>query len=195
MKKIILATSNLGKIKEFQEMLDADIELIPQVKFAVADATETGLTYVENAIIKARHACIHTSLSVIADDSGLEVDALHGEPGVYSARYAGKQGDFQANINKLLNKLINVPWEQRTARFQCILVYMRHARDATPIICQGTWEGILMTEPKGALGFGYDPILYIPDHACSVSELDPKIKNQLSHRAQALKLLLKKITD
>ena len=196
MQKIVLASNNKGKVREFGEMLSTiNMEVVPQATFNIEDADETGLTFVENAIIKARHASAIAGLPAIADDSGLEVDFLKGAPGIYSARYsdmenAGKDATDEKNLLKLLDALKDVPEDKRTARFQCVLVYMRHAEDPTPIICQGTWEGIITTEKHGDNGFGYDPIFYVPTHNCSSAELSSEEKNKLSHRGQALKKLL-----
>ena len=196
MQKIVLASNNKGKVREFGEMLSSlNMEVVPQAFFNIEDADETGLTFVENAIIKARHASAIAGLPAIADDSGLEVDFLKGAPGIYSARYsdmenAGKNATDEKNLLKLLDALKDVPEEKRTARFQCVLVYMRHAEDPTPIICQGTWEGIITTEKHGDNGFGYDPIFYVPTHNCSSAQLSSEEKNKLSHRGQALKKLL-----
>jgi XTP/dITP diphosphohydrolase len=156
----------------------------------VPDAEETGLTFVENALLKARNAAAHTGLAAIADDSGIEVDALHGAPGIYSARYAGAGASDQANLEKLLAVLRDVPEAARTARFQCLLVYLRHADDPTPLICQGTWEGRILDAPRGENGFGYDPVFYVPTHDCTSAELPPEVKNALSHRGQALRKLV-----
>ncbi len=195
MKKIVLASNNKGKVREFGAMLSTlNMEVIPQATFNIEDADETGLTFVENAIIKARHASAIAGLPAIADDSGLEVDFLNGAPGIYSARYSGKGATDEKNLYKLLDALKNVPEEKRTARFQCVLVYMRHAEDPTPIICQGTWEGVITTEPQGENGFGYDPIFYVPSHNCSSAQLDADKKNKLSHRGKALKKLLAALT-
>jgi XTP/dITP diphosphohydrolase len=191
MTTIVLASNNPGKVREFNELLAGHhIEVVPQSKYLVPDVEETGLTFVENAIIKARNAALHTGLSAIADDSGIEVDALNGAPGIYSARYAGKQADDRANLDKLLLDLIDVPEAERSARFQCLMVYMRHANDPTPLIFQGTWEGRILFAPRGANGFGYDPVFYVPTHDCSSAELPPEIKNALSHRGQALRKLV-----
>lgn len=191
MQKIVLASNNKGKVREFGEMLSTlNMEVIPQATFNIKDADETGLTFVENAIIKARHASALAGLPAIADDSGLEVDFLKGAPGIYSARYSGEGATDEKNLLKLLDALKGVPEEKRTARFQCLLVYMRHADDPTPIICQGTWEGIITTEKNGENGFGYDPIFYVPSQHCSSAQLDADVKNTLSHRGQALKKLL-----
>jgi len=191
MKTIILASSNPGKVREINQLLaDLDLQVKPQSEFGVADAEETGLTFVENAILKARNAARHTGLPAIADDSGIEVDALNGAPGIYSARYAGIGAGDRANLEKLLADLEDIPEAQRTARFQCLMVSLQHADDPTPLICQGTWEGRILFEPQGDNGFGYDPVFYVPTHDCASAELAPAIKNSLSHRGQALRQLV-----
>ena len=191
MKQIVLATGNLGKVREINELLaDHDIEVIPQSAFGVPEAEETGLSFVENALIKARNAALHTGLPAIADDSGLEVDALQGAPGIYSSRYAGAGASDRDNLEKLLAELADLAVEQRSARFQCVMVYMRHHLDPTPLICQGTWEGHVLFAARGSNGFGYDPVFYVPSHDCSSAELPPEIKNRLSHRGQALRKLI-----
>lgn len=188
-KKVVLATGNPGKVKEMQSQLeDFGYEVIAQSTYNFEEAVEDGLSFVENALIKARHACKYTGLPAIADDSGLEVDALQGAPGIYSSRFADgpsehHRGD-QANNTKLLNKLKGI--EKRTARFQCVIVYMEHELDPTPIICEGTWEGSIANIEKGDFGFGYDPLFYVTDQQCHAAELDSKIKNKISHRAQAI---------
>ncbi len=189
--RIVLASNNPGKVREFNQLLGGiDIEVVPQSDYRVPEAEETGLTFVENALLKARQAARHTSLPALADDSGLEVDALNGAPGIYSARYAGKGASDEQNLRKLLADLQGLPEEQRAARFQCVLVYLRHEFDPTPLICQGTWEGRILTAPQGKNGFGYDPVFYVPTHRCSSAELPPEVKNTLSHRGQALRALL-----
>jgi XTP/dITP diphosphohydrolase len=196
MKEIVLASSNPGKVREINQLLAGlHIQVRPQIEFNVVDAEETGLTFVENAILKARNAAEHTGLPAIADDSGLEVDALNGAPGIYSARYAGSNASDQANLEKLLTDLREVPELQRTARFQCLLVYMRHATDPTPLICHGTWEGRILFEACGDNGFGYDPVFYVPTHDCSSAQLAADVKNSLSHRGQALRLLAAALQD
>jgi XTP/dITP diphosphohydrolase len=193
-QRVVLASSNKGKVREFSELLSGrGMAVVPQSDFAVADADETGLTFVENAILKARNAAVHTGLAAIADDSGLEVDYLNGAPGIYSARYAG-DGGSAANNAKLLQALADVATAQRGARFQCVLVYLRHADDPTPIICQGTWEGRILTAPRGEAGFGYDPLFWVPEEGCSSAELSAERKNELSHRGQALRCLLKALS-
>ena len=191
MKEIVLASSNPGKVREINQLLATlDLHAQPQSEFGVVDAEETGLTFVENAILKARNAAQHTGLPAIADDSGIEVDALNGAPGIYSARFAGDNASDQANLEKLLADLDGVPENQRSARFQCLMVYMRHASDPTPLICQGTWEGRILPVARGDNGFGYDPVFYVPTHDCSSAELPADIKNALSHRGQALRQLV-----
>jgi XTP/dITP diphosphohydrolase len=190
-RRVVLATGNPGKLREFRQMLAAlPLEIVSQSELGVPEAAETGLSFVENAILKARHAAALTGLPALADDSGLEVDALHGAPGIYSARYAGPQASDEENLRKLIADLAGVPEERRTARFQCLLVYMRDARDPTPVIAQGTWEGRILEAPRGTYGFGYDPVFYVPTHGCSSAELPPEVKNRISHRAQALARLL-----
>ena len=185
---VVLASGNAGKLRELDKVLaPLDVSLQPQARFNVPDAEETGLSFVENAIIKARAAAQHTGLPAIADDSGIEVDHLNGAPGIYSARYSGA-GD-EANNVLLLQELGEIPEEQRSARFQCVLVYMRHALDPVPLICQGSWEGFILSAARGENGFGYDPLFYLPDYQCSSAQLDPSIKNRISHRAKASRLL------
>ncbi len=189
--KIVLASNNPGKVREIAALLtDQQLTVVPQSDFGVPDIEETGLSFVENAILKARNATRHAGLPAIADDSGIEVDALRGAPGIYSARYAGPGASDEANLQKLLEDLKDVPEVGRGARFQCLMVYMRHERDPTPLICQGTWEGRMLFAPRGTSGFGYDPVFYVPTHGCSAAELPPELKNQLSHRGQALRQLV-----
>ncbi len=189
--RVVLASNNPGKLREFAELLGGlHLDIIPQAQLGVSDADETGLTFVENALIKARHAADITGLPAIADDSGIEVDGLNGVPGIYSARYSGQGAGDQANNQKLLQALAGVPEAQRGARYQCLIVYMRHALDPTPIICSGSWEGRILTAPRGSGGFGYDPIFFVPTHQCSGGELDATEKNRISHRGQALRKLL-----
>lgn len=191
MDKIVLASNNSGKIQEIREMLRAfSIQLIPQSELNISEVEETGFTYVENAIIKARHAAKHSGLPALADDSGISVDYLNGEPGVHSARYAGKNATASEKIEKLLREMKNVPSEKRTASFHCIIALLKNEKDPAPIICHGTWKGKLLFSPKGNKGFGYDPIFFVPSHHCSAAELDLDIKNQISHRAKALKQFL-----
>ena len=187
-QQIVLASSNLGKIKEIQAILAKQV-IVPQSAFNVTDADETGSTFVENAIIKARNAALHCNLSSIADDSGLVVDALNGAPGVTSARYAGVGASDHDNVLKLLDELKGVPDERRTARFICVMVFMEHANDPFPVIAQGVWEGRILQRPVGANGFGYDPVFWAPEHNCASAELSADVKNSLSHRGQALRSL------
>ncbi len=194
-QKIVLASGNAGKLREFQQLLaGCGFEVVPQSDFKIESAEETGTTFVENAIIKARHACQQTGLPAIADDSGIEVDALHGRPGVYSARYAREGASDEDNNQKLLHELTGVPAEKRTARYHAVLAYMRHADDPTPILCHGTWEGIILTEPRGQGGFGYDPLFFVPTHHCASAELDKTEKNRISHRGKAMQELLQKMS-
>ncbi len=190
-QRIVLASGNPGKLRELNQLLAGlRLTVAPQSEFDVPEAEETGLTFVENAILKARNAAAHSGLAALADDSGLEVDALHGAPGIYSARYAGPGAGDRENLKKLLADLDGVPGERRAARFQCLLVFLRHALDPVPLICQGTWEGRILLEPRGANGFGYDPVFYVPTHGCSAAELPPAVKNEISHRGQALRKLV-----
>lgn len=185
----VLASGNAGKLRELQGILKPlPVQLVSQSQFQVPDVEETGLTFVENALIKARAACVHTGLAAIADDSGLEVDYLQGAPGIHSARYSG-DGD-SANNALLLKNLAGVPREHRRARFQCALVFLRHAFDPTPIICQGAWEGEILDTETGSHGFGYDPLFFLPQFDCSSAELAAETKNRVSHRALASAHLL-----
>ena len=193
MSRIVLASGNPGKLEELRALLaPKQVELVSQDAFGLEPAVEDGLSFVENALIKARHACRGTGLAAIADDSGLEVDALQGAPGIWSARYAGVDGphaDRENNL-KLLAELEQVPSAQRTARFQCAIVLMRHAADPMPLVCQGSWEGRILFAPRGENGFGYDPLFFVPAENLSSAELPPARKNALSHRAQAIGKLL-----
>ena len=190
MSRIVLATGNPGKIAEFEELLqDAGIEFVPQRRLGVSDVPETGTSFVENALIKARHATAATGLPALADDSGLEVDALAGAPGVYSARYAGPDANDADNIELLLERLQGTPESQRTARFHCVLLCLRHRADPTPLICHGIWEGRILDAPRGDSGFGYDPVFWIPELGCSAAQIDRESKNRRSHRGQAMAML------
>ncbi|MGI2023195.1 RdgB/HAM1 family non-canonical purine NTP pyrophosphatase [Shewanella glacialipiscicola] len=190
MQQIVLASGNKGKLAEFDQMLASyGVTVLPQSKFNVSEVAETGTTFVENAIIKARHAAEITGLAAIADDSGLEVDLLQGAPGIYSARYAGENAKDQDNVLKLLETLKDKP-APRSARFQCVLVYMRHAKDPTPIICQASWEGQIDVSQRGENGHGYDPIFIPENFQCSAAELSSNEKNTLSHRGKALVQLI-----
>lgn len=189
--QLVLATGNRGKLDEFNQLLAAfPVTVIAQTEFNVPEAVENGLTFVENAIIKARHAAQHTGLAAIADDSGIEVDALQGAPGIYSARYAGLKGDAAANNRKLLATLEGYAEAERSARFRAVIVYMRHADDPAPVIAEGVWEGRILQTARGEGGFGYDPVFYVPTHDCSAAELESSEKNRISHRGQALQRLL-----
>lgn len=193
-KTIILASNNAKKIREFNQLFQSlDLRVEAQGDHGVEEIEETGLSFVENAILKARNAAAHTGLPALADDSGIEVDALQGAPGIYSARYSGAGATDEANWRKLLQDLEDVPEEKRQARFQCLLVLMRHAKDPTPLICQGTWEGRILKAPAGENGFGYDPVFLVPDLGKSSAELPAEVKNALSHRGQALQLLVSKL--
>jgi len=193
---IVLASNNAGKVREINQLLaPAGISVQPQGELGIEEADETGLSFVENAIIKARHAAQASGMPAIADDSGLEVDALNGAPGIYSARYAGVDADDRTNCDKLLAALDGVPEAERGARFQCVMVYLRHAADPTPLICQGTWEGRILDAPRGENGFGYDPVFYVPEQGRSAAELDASTKNALSHRGQALQQLVQRLAN
>ena len=193
-QKIVLASSNHGKIKELATLLEPlNIEVILQSQFDIPDADETGLTFIENAIIKARHAAKISGLPALADDSGLAVDALNGAPGIYSARYAGKQCVAKDNIAKLIAEMQHVPDEKRQAHFHCVLALVTTAYDPAPIICDGSWHGMILREPRGSDGFGYDPIFYVPTENKSAAELTPARKNQISHRGMALQTLVNKL--
>ncbi|EOW6615913.1 XTP/dITP diphosphatase [Vibrio fluvialis] len=196
MKKIVLATGNQGKVREMADLLaDFGFDVVAQSEFNVSEVAETGTTFIENAIIKARHAAKETGLPAIADDSGLEVDYLGGAPGVYSARYAGEDASDQQNLEKLLDAMKDVPEAQRSARFHCVLVLMRHENDPTPLVCHGKWEGRILTQAHGSNGFGYDPIFFVPEENCASAQLEPVCKKQLSHRGQALKKLFQAIEE
>lgn len=196
MTKVVLATGNQGKLREMRSILaETDWDIVPQSDFDFPEAIEDGLSFVENALKKARHACAQTGLAAIADDSGLEVDYLLGAPGIYSARYAGEGASDQANLDKLLSALDKVPATERTARFRCVIVYMQHDKDPSPIISEGSWEGEIAKQAKGQNGFGYDPIFYVPTHKCHSAELSPEQKNKLSHRGQALAKLAIQLTE
>lgn len=190
-KKWVLATGNKGKVKEMSELLNSfSIEVLPQSQFEVSIVAETGTTFVENAIIKARHAAKVTGLPAIADDSGLEVDFLSGQPGIHSARFAGQNATDQENIELLLNKLEGIGTGNRSARFQCVLVYLRHQFDPTPIICQGTWQGSITESLQGENGFGYDPVFWVESEQSTSAQLSKQRKAELSHRGQALAKLV-----
>lgn len=188
MNRLVLASGNAGKLREFAHLLaPLKIDVIPQSELDVPEAAETGLSFVENAIIKARNACAYSGLPAIADDSGIEVDALHGAPGIYSSRYAGVNASDQNNLNALLKALENVPENERNARYQCVLVFMRHADDPTPLICQASWQGSILDQPVGDGGFGYDPIFWVAETDCSAAELSDEQKHAISHRGKAMR--------
>ena len=194
--KFVVASSNAGKLAEFRDLLgEAGYEFVTQGELGVSDAEETGLTFVENALLKARHASLVTGLPALADDSGLCVDALGGAPGLYSARYAGSHGDAQANIAKLLDAMKDVSRAQRTAHFIAVIVLLRHADDPQPVIAEGRWSGLILDAPRGDRGFGYDPVFLDPENNLSAAEFDPAIKNRLSHRGRALATLRQKLAD
>lgn len=196
MKKLVLATSNRGKLAELQPLLGgAGFELVTQGELGVADAVEDGRTFVENALIKARHAAAATGLPALADDSGLVVPALGGAPGLLSARYAGIHGDSAANIAKLLEALHHVAGEHRAAHFYCVLVLLRHADDPEPLVAEGRWRGRILGAPRGEGGFGYDPVFLDTTRGVSAAELDPDTKNRISHRGQALARLRERLAD
>jgi len=194
--RIVLASGNAGKLREIAQLLEGlNLEILPQSEFDVSEIEETGLTFVDNAILKARNAAHHTGLPAIADDSGIAVDVLRGRPGIYSARFAGVGATDEENLEKLIRMVKPFPDEERTARFICSMVYIRHEEDHVPVIAEGVWEGQLITESKGDNGFGYDPIFYLSSHQCTSAELPPEIKNKLSHRGQALRKLLGQLTS
>lgn len=195
MKKLVIASGNKGKLSELSALLQPlAFEVHTQAEFNVPDVAETGTTFVENAIIKARHASECTGLPTVADDSGIEVDALDGAPGVYSARFSAPDATDKKNNALLIEKLRNVPPEQRTARYRAVIVYMRHAKDPSPIICEGSWEGQIVLEPQGSGGFGYDPYFYLADQGCTSAELPAEVKNSMSHRGKALRELVAKLS-
>ena len=195
-RDIILASNNAGKVREINAMLaNTSFNVVPQSTLNIEEAEETGLTFIENALIKARHAARHTDCPVIADDSGIEVPALKGRPGIYSARYAGVGASDQQNLDKLMEEVSALDEHQRQARFVCVMVCLRHADDPVPLIAQGIWNGIAVVEPRGENGFGYDPMFYVPTHECTSAELPAEVKNQLSHRGQALRQLTAMLTD
>ncbi len=189
-QKIVLATGNLNKVKEINAIVESiPVVVLPQSQFQIKEAVETGTTFIENAIIKARNASEQTGLPAIADDSGIEVDALNGEPGVYSSRYSGPDSNDQKNLEKLIENIKNVPEERRSCRYWCVMVYLKHAKDPTPVVCQASWEGQLITTPMGSNGFGYDPIFWIPSQKATAAQITLEQKNSMSHRAKALKML------
>lgn len=192
--KLVLASSNHGKLEELRGLLaDTGIELIAQSDLGVTDADETATTFVENALIKARHASQLTGLPALADDSGICVDALHGAPGLYSARYAGEHGNASRNIDKLLDAMKDIPDEQRSAHFYCVLVLLQHANDPQPLIVEGQWHGRILHARRGDGGHGYDPVFFDPQHGQSAAEMPLDLKNRLSHRGKALATLRQRL--
>jgi len=189
-RKLVLASGNPGKVEELRHLLqDCNFEVMSQTELGVPEIEETGLTFIENALIKARNASRHTGLPAIADDSGLEVDFLKGQPGIRSARFAGDQASNADNNARLLELLNSAAVDRRQARFQCVLVFLRHEQDPTPTICQGTWEGRILREPRGEGGFGYDPLFWSAEAGCSAAELSREAKARLSHRGKAMRSL------
>ncbi|GEN28478.1 dITP/XTP pyrophosphatase [Halovibrio variabilis] len=188
---LVLASGNAGKLNEFNQLLSPlGFDIRPQADFGVQDVEETGLTFVENALLKAREASLVSGFPALADDSGLEVDALHGAPGIYSARYAGEPKSDEKNNQKLLAALSECAEGQRSGRYWCVLVYLRHPEDPVPVIVQRSWEGEILAHPRGTGGFGYDPLFWLPDQGMSVAELPSESKNRLSHRGRALQGLV-----
>lgn len=195
-EKVLLASNNPGKIRELQSLLGSlGIEIVSQSDYGIAAPEETGLSFVENAILKAHHAARHSGLTAIGDDSGLEVDALGGAPGIYSARYAGNGATDRDNIDKLLRALAGVEPVRRTARFRCVMAFLRHADDPSPILAEGSWEGCILEACRGSGGFGYDPVFWVPEAGCSAAELAPEEKNRLSHRGRAARLLAERLRE
>jgi XTP/dITP diphosphohydrolase len=193
MKKLILATGNLGKVREMNAMLKGVYEVVSQKELGVNEVPETGLSFVENALIKARNASRQTGLPALADDSGIVVDALNGAPGIYSARYAGEGASAEENLQKLLVDLKRQNTGSRQARFWCALAFVQHGDDPTPVIIQRSWEGEIINEARGQGGFGYDPIFYLPSHGCTSAELSSEEKNKISHRGQALQAFIEQL--
>ncbi len=190
-RTVVLASNNPGKIREIGQMLaPTGIELLSQAEFDVPEVEETGLSFAENALIKARHAASYCPHPVIADDSGIAVAALHGQPGIYSARYAGPGASDQQNLDKLIAEIKRLPETRRQVQFVCLMVCLRHPADPVPLIAEGIWEGIALAETRGDNGFGYDPMFFLPDYGCTSAELEPEVKNRLSHRGQALRKLI-----
>ena len=191
---IVLASNNAGKVREIDAILSGiNLHVVSQSEFAVPEIEETGKTFVENAILKARNASLHTGLPAIADDSGIEIHALNGQPGIFSARYAGAGATDEANLLKLVGAVEKLPEDKRQARFICIMVFLQHADDPVPVIAEGIWNGIAITSPRGENGFGYDPMFFLPERNCTSAELPPDVKNRISHRGQALYSLLEKL--
>lgn len=196
MKRVVLASANAGKLRELEALLaPCGMELVPQSHFDIASVEETGESFIENAIIKARHAARLSGLAAIADDSGLMVDALDGAPGIHSARYAGAGAGDDENLALLLDRLRDVPDDRRGARFVCLMVYMSQPQDACPLVGEGIWRGRITHTPQGAGGFGYDPVFFVEDRGCTSAELDPQDKNRISHRARAMQALLARLVE
>lgn len=194
--KVVLASHNAGKIREFNALFKPlALDIIPQSEFGISEIEETGLSFIENAILKARHASQETGLPALADDSGLAVAALQGAPGIYSARYAGPDGNAKENIKKLLAALSHFPESERAATFHCVLVFMQHALDPMPIVCCGQWHGRILLAPQGENGFGYDPVFFVPEENKAAAELPLALKNKISHRGKAIQLLLRALTE
>ncbi len=194
--KVVLASGNKGKVNELTQLLQAqNIEVLAQSEFELESPEETGLTFIENALIKARYAAEKTGLPAIADDSGLSIPALGGAPGIYSARYSGEQATDQSNIDLVMKNLAGKSGDSRQATFNCVLVYIRHANDPTPIVCHGQWHGLIMEKQMGDGGFGYDPIFWVPEKQCTAAELSKSEKNAISHRGKALSLLVSQLQD
>lgn len=195
-REIVLASNNAGKLAEFRQLFaEHAIDFIPLSQFSAESVDEVGLTFVENAILKARNACRQSGLPAIADDSGLEVYALQGAPGIYTARYGGENATQEMRHAKLLQALADTPMSERGARFRCVLVYLQHYDDPSPIICEGDWEGLIALAPAGGNGFGYDPIFYVPEKSCTSAQLPEAEKHRLSHRGKALRQLLARLTE
>ena len=189
-----MASGNAGKLREFSRLLNPlGLTLRPQKEWSFEEAIEDGLTFIENALIKARHAAKHTGLPALADDSGLVVDALDGRPGIFSARFSGENADSFSNNQKLLDSMKDIPGDSRSAHFYCALALMRHAADPSPIIATGAWFGLITRKASGEHGFGYDPLFWVPEHECTSAQLDPDVKNRFSHRGQAMKSLVQQL--
>lgn len=193
-EQVVLASNNPGKLEEMAHLLEGlQVHVSPQSEFTVPEVEETGFSFVENAILKARHAAGYAQLPALADDSGIEVEFLQGAPGIYSARYAGAGASDEDNLKLLIEEVKKSGLDRPAARYQCVIVFMQHGADATPVIAHGTWHGYLVTEPRGRYGFGYDPIFFVPTHGCTSAELEPAEKNRISHRGQAMQDLLQKL--
>ena len=193
-QEIVIATGNAGKLREFQALFaEYRLRALPQSQFSVPGVEETGVTFAENALLKARHAAAHTRRPAIADDSGIAVDCLDGAPGVRSARYAGEQATDDENLELLLRNLDSIHAAPASARYHCAIVYVSGAEDASPLLAQATWEGRIVRQPQGTEGFGYDPVFYVPTHGCTAAQLAPAVKNAISHRGQALQKLLEQM--